>query len=183
MVVVLVAAVLAGDPVRAQPIREHPPEKPPSLRMRDTAILGERPTPDVFFVVPTGRPTASSPTYRRDYRSEILEPVVKPWLEKEGNLSLASIEHVSTDPGGWTRAFGKRAAPALGPTPVPVFRAPPPALPPGVFTQSEEAVPESPREAAGGAPASVVSPPVTSAPAAPAVPPPAAEVPILVPPQ
>jgi hypothetical protein len=184
VLVVLLAAVIGAAPLRAQSSREAAAPRAPSVRMRDTAIVGERPTPDVFFIVPAGRPADLSLPPRRDYRAEILEPVVKPWLEKEGRVDLASIEHVSTDPGGWSRAFGKAAPPSPAPAPVPVFQAPPPAIPPAALARPEGAISESlPRTGGSATPAALPPPPVAAAPAAPVPAPLPSDVPILVPPQ
>lgn len=58
-----------------------------NLRMQDTSIEGERQTPDIFFVLPTGKGGNLSAPNRRDYTFEILSPVVKPWHEREETLN------------------------------------------------------------------------------------------------
>src|SRR5713101_3915480 len=54
-----------------------------SVRMPNVNIEGERQTPDIFFVFPTGKGGNLSAPRLRDYRSDILTPVVKPWLERD----------------------------------------------------------------------------------------------------
>ncbi len=59
-----------------------------SLRMRGTTIEGERQTPDIFFVLPTGKGGNLGGPYLRDYSYEILDPLVKPWFERDAMLEV-----------------------------------------------------------------------------------------------
>ncbi len=63
-----------------------------SLRMRGTTIEGERQTPDIFFVLPTGKGGNLGGPYLRDYSYEILDPLVKPWFERDAMLEVPKPE-------------------------------------------------------------------------------------------
>src|SRR5882724_3894006 len=54
-----------------------------NMKMPNVSIEGERQTPDIFFVFPTGKGGNLSAPRMRDYAADILEPVVKPWLERD----------------------------------------------------------------------------------------------------
>jgi hypothetical protein len=153
--------------------------------MRDTAIVGERPTPGIFFIVPTGKGRDLRAAHQRDYRGDILEPVVKPWLEKDQNVTLAGIVHVSSGGDDWRNALD---AAAIAPA-VPVSGAARPAsrpameVPPAALSRPSAPALPPPSQARPAAP-----PPASPPPAAAPPPPPSShggsgDVPILVPPQ
>jgi len=155
--ILLIGLWIAFAPPAAGQAQRGDDRKGTALRMGDTAIMGERPTPDIFFIVPTGKGGNLSAPHRRDYSSEILAPVVKPWLEKDQNVRLAALEHVSRDSGDWKEALKA----------VPVARAAPP---PEVVRPSGPAPIGIPEAARSGGP-----PPVSGLPASPPPPiPPAA---------
>jgi hypothetical protein len=56
--------------------------------MQGTTIEGERQTPDIFFVLPTGKTGNVGGPHLRDYSYEIFDPVVKPWFEGDATLEV-----------------------------------------------------------------------------------------------
>src|SRR5947209_16093041 len=50
--------------------------KADNMKMPSTSIEGERQTPDIFFVFPTGKGGNLSMPHLRDYGPDILDPVV-----------------------------------------------------------------------------------------------------------
>ena len=204
LLVVAAAAALAAVASVAVTHAQEEGARRGSVQMRDTAILGERPTPDIFFIVPTGKGGNLRGPHRRDYRGEILEPVVKPWLEKDQNVTLAGIGHVTESGGDWRDAFDSEpVAPAVRvPVPEPVRPAARPAVDVPAAARSKPVVPDVPpppipSQARPAAPPPSFPPPAAAVPRPSfppaAVPPPASpppppaassgDVPILVPPQ
>jgi hypothetical protein len=203
---VIAAAILsfAAHPAGAQARRAAPQqERASSLRMGDTTITGERPTPDIFFIVPTGKGGNLQSPHRRDYSSEILEPVVKPWLEKDQNVSLVAVQHVASGSSDWKKALSsvERVPPPPPPAPAPLepvrpaYR-PAPEIPAAALSRPPLPAAPPPERFAPPPPPPVRPAPVAAAPPPPppSPPPPAAappprpapaydSVPILVPPQ
>lgn len=133
----LVAVALLAGPADAQTRRRAsgtPPRKAPaaeqpaasgsgsSLRMQDTAIEGERQTPDIFFILPTGKGGNLQAPHRRDYSADILEPVVKPWLEKDAAVGALATRTTPTASVDWEAALAEPAPPpSVAPAPQPVL--------------------------------------------------------------
>lgn len=77
-----------------------------NLRMGDTAILGERQTPDAFFIIPRGLGTGPKVAHRRDYSSDIQEPVVKTWLERSTSIASIATPRSSGESIDWQARLG-----------------------------------------------------------------------------
>ncbi len=117
----------------------------PSLRMQDTAITGERQAPDVIFIVPTGKGGKARSPHLRDYGSEILEPVVKSWLEKEETVEPMAGRKAPEEKFDWKAAFREQprpSAPPPEPLPVPAPPPPRPAAPAFIPQPSQLTTPE-----------------------------------------
>lgn len=173
---------------------EPKPATAPSLRMQDTTITGERQRPDVIFVVPTGKGGKLQSPHLRDYSGEILEPVVKSWLEKDQTIGPIAAQAAPSWKLDWKSLLREEPRKPPPPPPPP---APPPSRPPSIVRPSS---PPSPTAATGpfageppSAPAPAAAPPAEVPPSRPPVSPPLAPkpsglttaegVPILVPPE
>ncbi len=83
-------ALLAfGSPALA----ESPDEK---MAMPNVSIEGERQTPDIFFVFPTGKGGNVSAQRLKDYGPDILSPLVKPWFERDAMVN-PTVAHVTSE--------------------------------------------------------------------------------------
>ena len=74
-------------------LAESPDEK---MSMPNVSIEGERQTPDIFFVFPTGRGNNVSAARVRDYGPDILSALVKPWFERDSMVDPVTA-HVTSD--------------------------------------------------------------------------------------
>jgi hypothetical protein len=156
------------------------------MKMPSTAITGERQTPDIFFVFPTGKGGDLSMPHLRDYGPDILEPVVKPWFEREQALGPSQIQAVTRQLSvDWKEAL-KRAPPPPPREAAPEASSrpslPAPSIPSSALSRPPPPPPDSPiyqrpPPAYGAAP---TPPPVLAAPP-PAQPPTYRGVPVLPP--
>jgi hypothetical protein len=194
----LVALLAWSAPVRAQ--GRGGGEREDNMRMPNVSIEGERQTPDIFFVFPTGKGGNLSAPKFRDYGPDILEPVVKPWFERDQMVTHAQLQATSTQTFDWDEALKSsppRAAPPPGPPPLGAPGAPP-SLPPPSMPNPSLPPPSIPSQALSlprSAPNSAMPPPAPPPPASqplyppgsrPYVPPPSQQsgsesVPILAP--
>ena len=151
-------------------------ERQDNMRMPGVSIEGERQTPDIFFVFPTGKGGNLSAPKFRDYGPDILEPVVKPWMDRDQMVTRAQLQAASTRTFDWDEALKSSpaapappAAPAVAApvAPLPPPSMPNPALPPPSIPSQALSLPRS-------APNSAMPPPEMSAPAMPAAAMPAA---------
>jgi hypothetical protein len=154
-----------------------------NMRMPGVSIEGERQTPDIFFVFPTGKGGNLSAPKVRDYGPDILEPVVKPWLERDEMVTRTPVQAASTQSFNWDEMMksspppARVAPPAAPEAPPPPGQMPPPSLPPPAIPSEARSLPPA------GAPPSQPSMPSAPAipPAAPAAPPPRASGPLYPP--
>ncbi|MGH7897481.1 MAG: hypothetical protein ACREQQ_05985 [Candidatus Binatia bacterium] len=130
-----------------------------NMKMPSTSIEGERQTPDIFFVFPTGRGGNLSMPHVRDYGPDILEPVVKPWFEREQALGPSQIQTVTRQSTvDWKEAL--RSAPPPPPREQPLPESPArPSLPAPSIPSSALS-----RPAAAAPPGSVPVPPPPDSP-------------------
>jgi len=125
-----------------------------NMRMPNVSIEGERQTPDIFFVFPTGKGGDLSAPRMRDYANDILEPVVKPWFERDQAVNPSA--HVASNEKrfDWDEALRSepdRPAPAAAAAnvPPPGMTAPsmpapqvaPPQIPSQATTQGQLGIP------------------------------------------
>ena len=167
----LLAALLAWSGVATAQDRGGG-ERQDNMRMPGVSIEGERQTPDIFFVFPTGKGGNLSAPKFRDYGPDILEPVVKPWFERDEMVTRAQLQAASTRTFDWDEALKSSpaapappAAPAVAApvAPLPPPSMPNPALPPPSIPSQALSLPRS-------APNSAMPPPEMPAPAMPAAP-------------
>jgi hypothetical protein len=169
----LLAALLAWSGVATAQGRGGD-ERQDNMRMPGVSIEGERQTPDIFFVFPTGKGGNLSAPKFRDYGPDILEPVVKPWFERDQMVMRAQVQAASTRTFDWDEALkSSPAAPAppaapavaapVAPPPHPPPAMPNPALPPPSIPSQALSLPRS-------APNSEMPPPEMPAQAMPAAP-------------
>jgi hypothetical protein len=169
----LLAALLAWSGVATAQGRGGD-ERQDNMRMPGVSIEGERQTPDIFFVFPTGKGGNLSAPKFRDYGPDILEPVVKPWFERDQMVMRAQVQAASTRTFDWDEALkSSPAAPAppaapavaapVAPPPLPPPSMPNPALPPPSIPSQALSLPRS-------APNSEMPPPEMPAQAMPAAP-------------
>jgi len=107
-------------------------ERSENMKMPNVSIEGERQTPDIFFVFPTGKGGNLSAPRMRDYAGDILEPVVKPWFERDQAVNPPAMV-TSAEKFDWEKAVGsepERAPAAAAAPPPPANVAPPPQMPP-----------------------------------------------------
>ena len=105
--------------------------------MPGVSIEGERQTPDIFFVFPTGKGGNLSAPKVRDYGPDILEPVVKPWFERDQMVTPPPLQAASTKSSvNWDELM-KSSPPPARPAPEgePAALEPPPAPPPSAPSQ------------------------------------------------
>jgi hypothetical protein len=150
--------------------------------MGDVTISGERQAPDIFFIMPTGKGGNISAPHRKDYSADILEPVVKPWLEKDQMIGPLAVRASVSEPVDWKAALAEPPPPA-----------PAPEAPIAAPVRSQVGLPPAATSRPPPPPPAAIPPAVLSRPSAPpaAGPPPAAPppsvssegVPILVPSQ
>ena len=109
-----------------------------NMKMPNVSIEGERQTPDIFFVFPTGKGGNLSAPRMRDYAADILEPVVKPWFEKDQAVNITA-RVTSAEKFNWDEAL--RSEPDRIPA---AAAAPPPVAPPAAaFPSSSSSIPPS----------------------------------------
>src|SRR5438132_8501997 len=129
-------------------------ERQDNMRMPGVSIEGERQTPDIFFVFPTGKGGNLSAPKFRDYGPDILEPVVKPWMDRDQMVTRAQLQAASTRTFDWDEALkSSPAAPAppaapavaapVAPLPLPPPSMPNPALPPPSIPSQALSLPRS----------------------------------------
>jgi len=158
----------AGDEAPGSEASDH-------MKMPSTSIEGERQTPDIFFVFPTGKGGNLSMPHVRDYGPDILEPVVKPWFEREQALGPSQIQEVvTTRSSDWKEALKSSppppAPPAEPPPPRPAVA--PPAIPGQALSMPSSAVsaPANPPSAPATPPTAESLPRAAAPPSAPSSP-------------
>jgi len=170
----LLAALLAWSGVATAQGRGGD-ERQDNMRMPGVSIEGERQTPDIFFVFPTGKGGNLSAPKFRDYGPDILEPVVKPWMERDQMVTRAQLQAASTRTFDWDEALKSSPAAPAPPAAAPVVAAPvaPPPLPPPSMPKPALPPPSIPSQALSlprSAPNSEMPPPEMPAPAMQAAP-------------
>lgn len=109
--------ILAGAVLCAAESRED------NLRnMPNVSIEGERQTPDIFFVFPTGKGGNLSAPRFRDYGPDILDPLVKPWFERDQLVNPIPVQAASGPKMDWQELF--KAEPAAAAPEIPSLREP-----------------------------------------------------------
>jgi len=195
-----VAAVLASAASAAAQPRGGAGDRGENMRMPNVSIEGERQTPDIFFVFPTGKGGNVSAPRFRDYGPDILDPVVKPWFERDEMVTPQAMQAAANRSFDWDEALKSSPPPAPAPAaaappplpparePQPNVSLPPPSIPSQAFSLPRTTAPQPPPPAAAPPPAA--QPYYPSAPRSAYPPPPApsqpstsGSVPILVPPQ
>jgi hypothetical protein len=124
-------ALLLALPAHAQ-TRSGTDQRADNMRMPNVSIEGERQTPDIFFVFPTGKGGNVSAPRFRDYRPDILDPVVKPWFERDEMVNAPTMQASAGKTFDWDEAL-KSSPPPAAPPPAAAEAAappPPPAAPP-----------------------------------------------------
>ena len=145
-------------------------ERQDNMRMPGVSIEGERQTPDIFFVFPTGKGGNLSAPKFRDYGPDILEPVVKPWMDRDQMVTRAQLQAASTRTFDWDEALKSSpaapappAAPAVAApvAPLPPPSMPNPALPPPSIPSQALSLPRSAPNSAMPPPESMITPSAT----------------------
>jgi len=130
VVALVLATIVAGALPSAAQQRGRSSEtddRSENMKMPNVSIEGERQTPDIFFVFPTGKGGNLSAPRMRDYASDILEPVVKPWFERDQAVNPPAFV-TSAEKFNWDEALRSEPerAPAAAAVPPP-GNVPPPA--------------------------------------------------------
>lgn len=107
--------------------REAQDDRGENMRMPNVSIEGERQTPDIFFVFPTGKGGNLSAPRFRDYSPDILDPVVKPWFERDQSVN-PQLRVTGGEKFDWDAAL--RSEPDRAPTPREAVEPPPQAAAP-----------------------------------------------------
>ena len=167
----LLAALVVGASSAAAQTRG---DRSENMRMPGVSIEGERQKPDIFFVFPTGKGGNLSAPRLRDYAPDILDPVVKPWFERDQMVNPLPLEAAAARKFDWDEAL--KSEPSRPAEPVPTPAVVEPMIPSQARSMPRAAEPAMPSVPPPPAPPAVRMPPVESLhppePALPAPPPP-----------